>query len=63
MNVASSGVCPVAERAIATTAAPPSMSRWAMAAPMPREAPVTIARRPWNSSVTAGTDTCMIPPQ
>jgi len=50
MNVEPFGVSSVAERALVTTRAPPSRSRWATAAPMPREPPVTSARRPLNSS-------------
>ena len=49
-NVDVLGVSSVRERETVTTLAPPSISRWATAAPMPRDPPVTRARRPANSS-------------
>src|SRR6478752_559722 len=55
MKVAAFGVSSVALRAVVTTVAPPSSSRATMAAPIPREPPVTIARLPENSErSTAG---------
>src|SRR5260221_4961004 len=51
MNVAPLGVSACVFRAVTTTVAPPSMRRCAPAAPMPREPPVTSARRPANSLV------------
>src|SRR6478752_3198422 len=49
MKVAAFGVSSVALRAVVTTVAPPSSSRCTMAAPIPREPPVTTARLPENS--------------
>ena len=49
MKVAPSGVSACGERAVITTLPPASSKRCATAAPMPREPPVTSARRPANS--------------
>lgn len=53
MKVAAFGVSSEALRAVVTTVAPPSSSRCTMAAPIPREPPVTIARFPANSVVSS----------
>lgn len=49
MKVAAFGVSSEALRAVVTTVAPPSSSRCTMAAPIPREPPVTTTRFPANS--------------
>ncbi len=51
MNFAPFGVSSCVLRAVTTTVAPPSSRRCAVAAPMPRDPPVTRARLPANSLV------------
>ena len=48
--MASAVACPWSPRATATTAAPEAPSASAIALPMPRDAPVTMATRPLKSS-------------
>ena len=50
---AEAGVVPVADRAVVSTVAPASRSWRTMAAPIPREPPVTRARFPVSSRVPA----------